>query len=585
MSRRDVVPNGLDEQAERVLAQACRGAFAEAELGAQRVLAICGSEASPALANAHQALAHVRVGAGDDASLEEAARCFAEAAGVWAVLGDDPRHLHVVLTAIRELDLRRGRFAQVAERATALLAGSVGSPAAFQIRLLRAEAAVASAEVETAASDLELLLEDSGAPIADQVRAALLAAEVAALGGDAMDTLEFVQVATGLGSVLSASVLADVHAAGADLLDVAGDRNNAWDQFHRARQLGGDRGSRRLVATEISLHARHGDPALAEEAAVALRRFPQDVGEDWRLLLLRAYAAHRRRDHRAARLAARAFDAAAIAGTLEQIHLREPEAARTVHPLAVSEGSPAAAELPLPAPQLHVMVLGTFAVERGGAALELNEQGARIVKLLACGAGGLHVDELTSFLWPDADPTRGRQRLRNALTRLRRVDEHLVVRDGDLVRFGDAVAVDVAVFEREARLGLAAMAADGPAGAAIARSAVSCYDELLPFDRYFAWTHMPRERLRRLYLAVLDALVHDAQVRGDLDGAVALVHRGLEAQPPTEERYLEAARLHLARGDRSQARRMLDEAERLARELDLPNSSQHRQLLDQLTGR
>lgn len=576
----------LDEQAERALKQARDGAVQEAELAAQRVLCTVGPEASAARATALEALALVRV-ATRPLDAPDAHELFAEAADLWAALGDSVRRAAVVVTGARTVDLRRGDHAGVVRRTTVLLDDTLPPAVAFDVRLCRAEAHVAVAEVEAAAKDLDHLAEradDLLVPTVHRVRAALLSAEMASLGGDVEDAIRYIRAAEVAVAHLGPVAAAEVHAVAADVLDVLGDRDGAWSHLEAADRLVGARYLRSMVVAELALHARHGDPARAEEAAVALRRFPDPGADDWRLLLLRALAALRRRDHRAGKLAVRAFEAAGSLVDPGVVHVREPEAARAVHELAVTAGSTVAAALPPAAPALQVVALDGFEVVRGGVALEMNEQGARIVKLLTCCSGSLHVDELTSVLWPDADPGRGRQRLRNALTRLRRVDGRLVIRDGDVIRFGDTVSVDADHFAAEARRGLAAAAAGEPAAAATLRFAVACYGEFLPFDRYQSWSAQPRDRLRRLYVAVLDALVRDARGRGDLDEAVAFAELGLAAQPDAEERYIEAARLHLARGSRSCARRMLHGAGQLVADLELAPSPAHRELEEALRG-
>jgi DNA-binding SARP family transcriptional activator len=109
--------------------------------------------------------------------------------------------------------------------------------------------------------------------------------------------------------------------------------------------------------------------------------------------------------------------------------------------------------------------------------------------------------------------------------------------------------------------------------AALARSAVDRYrGDLLPADRYKAWAAEPRERLRLLYLELLDLLALRAQATGDVDEAARLVKRAIDAEPYDEERYVRLAGLFTSQGRVGSARAVLRRARAMLDDLGLPAS-------------
>jgi DNA-binding SARP family transcriptional activator len=195
---------------------------------------------------------------------------------------------------------------------------------------------------------------------------------------------------------------------------------------------------------------------------------------------------------------------------------------------------------------------------------------AQMVKLLGV-HGALHVEQLIELLWPDCDPETGRTRLRNVLCRLRRSCGDIVARDGERIVFVSEVSVDATLFAVESQ---AVMNLEGAQRHAMARTAVSRYrGDLLPFDLYADWAVVPRERLRRRYLGLLDLLAEDAVMRGDRREAVTWFERGIDVEPDDEDRYLAAARQLVDDGHRGRAVLMLRRARAASARLDLPPSA------------
>jgi DNA-binding SARP family transcriptional activator len=185
--------------------------------------------------------------------------------------------------------------------------------------------------------------------------------------------------------------------------------------------------------------------------------------------------------------------------------------------------------------------------------------------------GQVPVDELVETLWPEAGPGVGRTRLRNVLSRVRETVGDLVARDGDLVRLAVGTDVDARRFEEQAAKALAASTAGDPAAVEMARVAVaSSSGELLPGDRFAAWTTVPRERLSRWYLALIDVLIDDAVATDRPAEAVRLLEEAIALDRYEEDRYARAARILVGRGWRSRASAMVRRARAVAAELGVP---------------
>jgi DNA-binding SARP family transcriptional activator len=73
---------------------------------------------------------------------------------------------------------------------------------------------------------------------------------------------------------------------------------------------------------------------------------------------------------------------------------------------------------------------------------------------------------------------------------------------------------------------------------------------VLPDDLYEDWAAPARERLSRLFLALLDAAAEEARAGGDFDEAVRLAERAIELEPYDELRYVHVGRVLLGQGRR-----------------------------------
>jgi DNA-binding SARP family transcriptional activator/ATP/maltotriose-dependent transcriptional regulator MalT len=364
-------------------------------------------------------------------------------------------------------------------------------------------------------------------------------------------------------------------AQGADLLDRVGEHTMATHYMEQAKAR--MTGFERVVwVYESAILGRSGDPERAEAViASTLARSDLDPQERWPLMLLRAYAAHRRQDGAAGRLAAEALETCRELGIPDAPLVRERVATETLLPLAVAAGSATAASLVAGAAKVSLTLLGGLELRRGGQVLVPPPgRPAEAICVIATAGRAVHSEELMETLWPGVAPATGRNRLKNLLSRLRAAVGDVLVRDEEMVILGPGATSDAAMFEAEGRRALKARSlGDLLQAAGLARSAVDRYrGDLLPAYRYKAWAAEPRERLRLLYLELLDLLALRAQATGDVDEATRLVQRAIDAEPYDEERYVLLAGLLTSQGRVGSARAVLRRARAMLEEIGLPAS-------------
>lgn len=327
-------------------------------------------------------------------------------------------------------------------------------------------------------------------------------------------------------------------------------------QEYLARSLDEPHRVERWIAlADCALLARHGDPIVAEERLVIVHCHGILPKERWRVTLLRACAAWRRGDPAAGALAARAFDEADRLGQPDAPLIKERDVATSLLALAIEAGSAPARRLEGRSLPVSLALLGRFELSCGGRVVDVGAgRAAELLKLVAASGGREQVERVIERLWPEVDPTAGRNRLRTVLSRLRADAPESLVRQGDLLALGPEVRCDVIEFAREATQVRALRRAEPVAALAWARSAIARYrGDLLPDDPYAEWADLPRERARATMLDLLDLCAEAAVERGDLDEARRMVQRTIELAPYEDERYLRVAELLSAQGRRGAA--------------------------------
>lgn len=193
----------------------------------------------------------------------------------------------------------------------------------------------------------------------------------------------------------------------------------------------------------------------------------------------------------------------------------------------------------------EIRVLGPAVVARGPH--HAVPPAGRPATLLALAAleGTVPVDRVLEVLWPDEDPLRSRQRLRNVLSRLRSAVGPVVQRAGEALVLASDVVVDAQRFDDLVESALRAPSADVPrrAGEALALWA----GPPLPEWPYEDWAAVHRERLLGRLIAVLVRRSEVHEGAGEVTAALDDLEQALAARP--DQPALWARALALAETD------------------------------------
>ena len=223
---------------------------------------------------------------------------------------------------------------------------------------------------------------------------------------------------------------------------------------------------------------------------------------------------------------------------------------------------------------LRIRLFGGFQLERDGQSIGRfpSRKVRDLLAYLALNRQTTHSREhLAGLLWGDSDDERARHSLNTALWRLNGV---LDTRSGDSRRaylratpqeiaMSSTADVWLDVAEFESRCALAERAQTPEARAALEHQAVSFYTgDLLP-DCYEDWCDLERERLRCLYLGVLQRLVRYHASRHEHDAAIDVARRILACDSLREEVHRELIELYLAAGQPVAALRQYRQCEDL----------------------
>jgi DNA-binding SARP family transcriptional activator len=195
-------------------------------------------------------------------------------------------------------------------------------------------------------------------------------------------------------------------------------------------------------------------------------------------------------------------------------------------------------------PDVELRLLGGFTAVLAGRRVAddaWTTRGAQLVQLLALAEGRRAPrDQVIEALFPHLSPEQGSANLRKAAHHARQalgIAEAVVLQGGEVLLLpGHAVSIDASDFEAAAH---AALAAGDPA--ACAQAADRYAGELLPANRFDAWTEAPRTRLHARHLALLRA--------------AGRLERIAEAEPADEPVHRELMRRALADGNRAEALR------------------------------
>lgn len=201
---------------------------------------------------------------------------------------------------------------------------------------------------------------------------------------------------------------------------------------------------------------------------------------------------------------------------------------------------------------LHLRLLGEVALlsQHGVVQEGLPGRGPALLALIArSGAAGLARERACSLLWQDAPPARARQRLRQLLSDLRRLEVPVVARGTQLAIDDAALQVDTAQFEAMSHQGDVTALTDaltlyrGPL-------AVLLTDAGADFDE---WQMAERQRLERLALSTCEKLAARHHAANDDSRLVPVLERWLDIDPCVEPAHRALMQAWMRLGRRADA--------------------------------
>lgn len=212
-----------------------------------------------------------------------------------------------------------------------------------------------------------------------------------------------------------------------------------------------------------------------------------------------------------------------------------------------------------------------------------------LLAYLACYQSRSHPrEELIELLWPEVEPTTGRNRLKQMLSALRAQLEaagfpadSLFLTDRTTVRIdAEQVSTDVAEFE-DALQTAVLMSNVGEQESSLARAVALYRGGFLP-GFYDDWILTERERLAEAYIKVLLQWTRILEQAGDLQAALEPARRAVAADPLREEAHSTLMRLFARLGRPSDAIRQYRELERVLEEPGLQPSLSAQTLLREI---
>jgi len=254
----------------------------------------------------------------------------------------------------------------------------------------------------------------------------------------------------------------------------------------------------------------------------------------------------------------------------------------------------------MPAPGLRVYCLGKFRLFRGEEEISAGDWSSEKAKMLfkylsfVRERGFQHKDILMELLWPDEDPAVTANRLRVALTALRKTLEPELERgkpssyldrnaDGYLLGFGETGWSDIDDFRKTLKQ---AKAEKNPEVAlSWYEKAASLYTgDLFEEDPYCQWCFDAREELREKYLDALSAIIawhtEISNYRKGIEYAIAYVN----TDKYDEEIYQLLMRFYSHTGNRSMIVKTYEQCKRALEEgLDCPPDEETESLYRRLT--
>jgi len=232
---------------------------------------------------------------------------------------------------------------------------------------------------------------------------------------------------------------------------------------------------------------------------------------------------------------------------------------------------------------LEIAVLGGFRfwVQGRDALPDLSGGSQRLLAFLALHERSMARDAAAGSLWPEASEDHAHASLRSAINRLTQIAHEAILVTYHTVGLAAEVAVDI-----RAAKALAHRLLD-PAGpkhdADLSEQSIAALSaDLLP-DWYDDWAVVQAEDWRQLRLHALDALSAHLTVAGRFGDAMSAAQAAVNAEPLRETAHANLIRVHLAEGNRAEARRAFERYAHLLRvELDVEPSGRLQALVQDL---
>ncbi|MFE9689357.1 BTAD domain-containing putative transcriptional regulator [Micromonospora sp. NPDC005806] len=194
-------------------------------------------------------------------------------------------------------------------------------------------------------------------------------------------------------------------------------------------------------------------------------------------------------------------------------------------------------------PQVSLHLLGGFRLLHDDVPVVVPRGLQRVIALIGLRPAATR-SHLAGLLWPETSEERALSSLRTALWRLRQDPCCPLFTDGDTVRLGTAVHLDVnELVETAARV---------RDGAAPRAASASGRHDLLP-GWYEDWVLLERERLRQLRLHMLEELAGNHLAAGRHGEALEAALEAMAAEPLRETPHRLVVRIHLAEGNAFEA--------------------------------
>jgi predicted ATPase/DNA-binding SARP family transcriptional activator len=220
------------------------------------------------------------------------------------------------------------------------------------------------------------------------------------------------------------------------------------------------------------------------------------------------------------------------------------------------------ATMPRASHQYHLYLLGAFRIEKNSRAIRFPTRKVEsLLAYLVLFPKAHSREKLAALFWGDSTDEQARHSLRTALATIRKKLGDVLLADRETVQLNPDTSIwaDVREFEKigDWRLEIS--------GSSISnlQSLLSLYRGDLLTDFYDDWIFPERERLRRLYLDTLLAVVQRFRSTSQYERAVECARKILVTDPANEKAHQHLMFCHAAMGNRSTALKQYDECARL----------------------